>query len=106
MDLPIKLKYLSIHEGQTQVHKADDAEVPGYILCDGIGKVVASGTSLANLFEYALQVDISYELMHQYITRGHLDTCKHLEDVDCDDTGQSAIAVPGGMRGPGGQLLN
>lgn len=109
MEFPLKLKYLIIVEGVTQVHKVDDAAVPGYELRDGDDKIVASGTSLANLFEYGLQVDASYELMHQFIQRGHLEECKHLEDVDCDDTGPSGLAIAGAMPGaggPGGQLLN
>lgn len=109
MDFPIQLKYLSIIEGVTQIHKEGDTAVQGYEMKDAAGVTVASGTSLANLFEYALQVDASYELMYQFLARGYLKEMKHLEDVDCDDTGPSGLALASAMPpkgGPGGMLLN
>lgn len=108
MEFPIKLKYLEITEGMTQPHAKDEIPLPGYELHDGQGKTVASGTSLANLFEYALQVDASYELMYQFVTRGNLEECKHLEGLDCDDTGPVQFALPGmggGGGAPGGSIL-
>ena len=99
MDCPIKFKYLELVQGMTQTQNVADQSLPGYELKDGNGYTVASGTSLANLFEYGLQVDANYELMHQFVSRGHLDKCKHLEDVDCDDTGPVQFALPPGMGG-------
>lgn len=102
MEFPIKLKYLTITEGNTQPHIKEEVPLPGYELKDGQGYIVASGTSLANLFEYALQVDASYELMYQFVVRGNLEECKHLEGLDCDDTGPVQFALPGMGQGGGG----
>lgn len=108
MKLPIQLKYFTVEQGFTQKHLENDVAQPGYEVKDQLGVTVASGTSLAHLFEYALQQDASAELMSQFLARGHLEAMKHLEDVDCDDTGPAGIMVPPGtMPGgaPGGGFL-
>jgi hypothetical protein len=102
MIFPIKFKYLTIDKGLTAVQKADEVALPGYECKDADGVTIASGTSLAGIFEYALQLDQQYELMGQYIGRGHLEALKHLDDVDCDDTGPVGLVAPGLIGGSGG----
>lgn len=104
MEFPIKFKHLQLDKGKTQVHKVDDQPLDGYTITDSEGTVVASGTSLASLFEYGLSMDGQYELMNQFIFRGNLGEVKHLEGIDCDDTGEQALqgfVTPGMVQGPG-----
>ena len=94
LEFPIKFKYLRIEVGLTAIQREGEVALPGYVVKDGEDIVIASGTSLASIFEYALQLDMSYELMHQFIFRGNLERMNHLEGVDCDDTGPVGLIQP------------
>lgn len=110
IDLPINLKYVTIAAGKTQPMEKGDPVIDGYQIVDKLtGAIIASGTSLPDLLEYALSMDVRWERATQYVDRKMGADFSHLDDVDIDEEVQGGgLALPDYMTNPGGSgpLLN
>ena len=96
MDFPIKLRWIDIDKGETQPMAKEDVVIPGYVVTDHQGIVVASGTCLADIFEYAIGIDQRFERFHQYLGSDKVAEAAHLEGIDIAEE----MAPPSGLALP------